>query len=111
MNVLNTVFNKKIVATLGLAALIIVISVSVFLFFKAFFDLDINPFVTEILAAFLGTILFMLVTLLLLRSQSDQDLVTKRKDDCMLKYSSRKCNCATISLKNTIKRVRTTNCP
>lgn len=48
---------------------ILVLAAGVFLFFKSFFDLKPNSLTTEILAALLGSILTVMITMLLIRQQ------------------------------------------
>lgn len=50
--------------------LILLLGGSVFLFFRGFFDLGLSPLSTEILAAVLGSILTVLVTMMLLDKQT-----------------------------------------
>lgn len=52
-----------------LALLIILLGIGVFLFFKSFFDTSPNSLATEILAAFLGSIITVMITMLLIRQQ------------------------------------------
>ena len=52
-----------------LALLIILLGIGVFLFFKSFFDTSPNSLVTELLAAFLGSIITVMITMLLIRQQ------------------------------------------
>jgi len=52
-----------------LAFLILVLAVAVFVFFKTFFDTNPGSFTTELLAAFLGSTLTVMITMLLIKRQ------------------------------------------
>jgi len=52
-----------------LILLILLLGLAVFLFFKSFFDSGINDLTTEILAALLGSIITVMITMLLIRQQ------------------------------------------
>jgi hypothetical protein len=52
-----------------LALLILVLAIAVFIFFKTFFDTNPGGFTTEILAAFLGSTLTVMITMLLIKRQ------------------------------------------
>ncbi|EGV18786.1 hypothetical protein [Thiocapsa marina] len=52
-----------------MALSIMLLAIAVFVFFKTFFDANIDPLATEILAALLGTILTVLITMLLIKRQ------------------------------------------
>jgi hypothetical protein len=52
-----------------LAVLILVLAVAVFIFFKTFFDTNPGGFTTELLAAFLGSTLTVMITMLLIKRQ------------------------------------------
>lgn len=52
-----------------LTLLILVLAVAVFIFFKTFFDTNPGGFTTEILAAFLGSTLTVMITMLLIKRQ------------------------------------------
>lgn len=60
---LKYLYEIKMVAT------ILALAAGVFLFFKSFFDLEPNSLTTEILAALLGSILTVMITMLLIRQQ------------------------------------------
>lgn len=60
--------NKRMI--LLLSVLVMLLAAAVFLFFKAFFDHQISNYATEILSAFLGTILTIIITAILLSAQS-----------------------------------------
>jgi len=52
-----------------LALLILVLAIAVFIFFKTFFDTNPGGFTTELLAAFLGSTLTVMITMLLIKRQ------------------------------------------
>ncbi|MDA7962706.1 MAG: hypothetical protein MPK36_09120 [Gammaproteobacteria bacterium] len=52
-----------------MVSIIMCVAVAVFLFFKTFFDLNLNSVTTEILAAMLGAIITVMITMLLIRQQ------------------------------------------
>jgi hypothetical protein len=54
---------------IALTLLILVLSAAVFIFFKTFFDTNPGGFTTEILAAFLGSTLTVMITMLLIKRQ------------------------------------------
>jgi len=62
-------FYLKYLYEIKMVVTILVLASGVFLFFKSFFDLEPNSLTTEILAALLGSILTVMITMLLIRQQ------------------------------------------
>ena len=60
---------KRFRAEIALLAVIVVMAVSTFFFFKGFFDHDLDGYTVEILAALLGSIFTVMITMLLIRHQ------------------------------------------
>lgn len=58
-----------------LLALVLLVGSGVFVFFKSFFDKDISNLTTEILAALLGSIITVIITMLLIRQQGTVEQV------------------------------------
>ncbi|MCY4560673.1 MAG: hypothetical protein OXF79_30780 [Chloroflexi bacterium] len=58
-----------------LLALVLLVGSGVFMFFKSFFDNDISNLTTEILAALLGSIITVIITMLLIRQQGTVEQV------------------------------------
>jgi len=66
-------FYLKYLYEIKMVITILVLASGVFLFFKSFFDLKPNSLTTEILAALLGSILTVMITMLLIRQQGTME--------------------------------------
>ena len=57
-----------------LLTMVTILSASIYLFFKAFHFIDMPEFAKELLAGFLGAVITVIITAILLRSQSVNEI-------------------------------------
>lgn len=73
-----------------LSVLVVVLAVAVFLFFKTFFDMKPDDLTTEILAALLGTILTVMITMLLIKQQGTVEQAKEAAATCKTRVFEKK---------------------